>query len=119
MSIGAKSKALHLGIQSGKPAEDEGWGEGQPKIKVMGRELRVMRRWGYEWQDDSNEAPKEESIKREEEGESEEPSNADNNSSTIPTDTESQETIKADPSSSSEQNKQPSPATPKDTEPPL
>ncbi|KAL8740743.1 MAG: hypothetical protein Q9190_006580, partial [Brigantiaea leucoxantha] len=44
MSTGAKSKAVHLGLQSGKPAEEEGWGEGQPVVRVMGRDIRVMRR---------------------------------------------------------------------------
>ncbi|KAI4145867.1 MAG: hypothetical protein L6R39_003678, partial [Caloplaca ligustica] len=33
MSIGAKSRAVNLGIQTGKPAEEEGWGEGQPKLR--------------------------------------------------------------------------------------
>ncbi|KAI4214374.1 MAG: hypothetical protein LQ351_003127 [Letrouitia transgressa] len=51
MSTGAKSKAVHLGIQSGKTAEDEGWGEGQPVVRVMGRDVPVLRRWGYELND--------------------------------------------------------------------
>lgn len=51
MSTGAKSKAVHLGIQSGKSAEDEGWGEGQPVVRVMGRDMPVLRRWGYELSD--------------------------------------------------------------------
>ncbi|KAL9608205.1 MAG: hypothetical protein Q9167_006946 [Letrouitia subvulpina] len=51
MSTGAKSKAVYLGIQSGKSAEDEGWGEGQPVVRVMGRDVSVLRRWGYEMND--------------------------------------------------------------------
>ncbi|KAL8935452.1 MAG: hypothetical protein Q9216_005419, partial [Gyalolechia sp. 2 TL-2023] len=65
MSMGAKSKALNLGIQTGKAAGDEGWGEGQPKIKVMGRELRVMRRWGYEWHDQDEKEENTTQIKKE------------------------------------------------------
>ncbi|KAK3079953.1 hypothetical protein LTS18_003512, partial [Coniosporium uncinatum] len=29
-------------------AEEEGWGVGQPEVRVMGREIRVMKRWGYD-----------------------------------------------------------------------
>jgi hypothetical protein len=50
-SMNSKSKAVSIGIDREKAAEDEGWGEGQPLIKVMARELRVMKRWGYEWED--------------------------------------------------------------------
>jgi hypothetical protein len=49
--MNSKSKAVSIGIDREKAAEDEGWGEGQPLIKVMTRELRVMKRWGYEWED--------------------------------------------------------------------
>ncbi|KAI4192442.1 MAG: hypothetical protein LQ346_004312, partial [Caloplaca aetnensis] len=88
MSIGAKSKALNLGIQSGRPAEDEGWGEGQPKIKVMGRELRVMRRWGYEWHDDRRQETKDEAPIKQEDKE------AEDTPPTTTHDLPSQETIK-------------------------
>ncbi|KAL8917151.1 MAG: hypothetical protein Q9208_008120 [Pyrenodesmia sp. 3 TL-2023] len=123
MSIGAKSRAITLGIQSGKPAEDEGWGEGQPKIRVMGRELRVMRRWGYEWHDDHTQETKyQESVKQEDQEPEETPP-------TTTHDLASQETIKGDPSFPSpsptqQQQRQPShpqppPQTQKDTETPL
>ncbi|KAL8997662.1 MAG: hypothetical protein Q9188_006273, partial [Gyalolechia gomerana] len=122
MSTGARSKALYLGIQSGKAAEDEGWGEGQPKITVMGRELRVMRRWGYEWQDEGEKTPQ---IKNEI-GEPEQTPKPDNNNNTSPPsiNLESQETIKADPSPPPSPKKpntlHPPPASPpKDAEPPL
>ena len=49
VSVNAKTKALSLGIEKGTSAEDDGWGQGQPKIRVMGRDIRVMKRWGYEW----------------------------------------------------------------------
>ncbi|KAL8961586.1 MAG: hypothetical protein Q9183_005287 [Haloplaca sp. 2 TL-2023] len=92
MSMGAKSKALNLGIQSGNAAEEEGWGEGQPKIKVMGREVRVMRRWGYEWE----KAQGQEAVKQEAETDDTQPQYPPTND---PTDIESQGTIKGDPSS--------------------
>ncbi|KAF1920797.1 hypothetical protein BDU57DRAFT_439793 [Ampelomyces quisqualis] len=50
-SMNSKTKAVHIGIDREKAAEDEGWGKGQPLIKVMTRELRVMKRWGYEWEE--------------------------------------------------------------------
>ena len=49
VSVNARTKALSLGIEKGTSAEDDGWGQGQPKIRVMGRDIRVMKRWGYEW----------------------------------------------------------------------
>ncbi|KAJ4323518.1 hypothetical protein N0V94_001848 [Neodidymelliopsis sp. IMI 364377] len=61
VSMNSKTKAVHVGIDSGKSAEDEGWGEGQPIIRVMSREIRVMKRWGYEWE----ETPTESTIKTE------------------------------------------------------
>ncbi|KAL8716273.1 MAG: hypothetical protein Q9220_000178 [cf. Caloplaca sp. 1 TL-2023] len=108
MSMGAKSKAINLGIQSGKTAEDEGWGEGQPKIRIMGREVRVMRRWGYDPKEKSTIAAQQQNdvaVKQEEE--EEEPAAEPDNEE------ESQGTIKADPSSP------PAPTSTKDTEPPL
>ncbi|KAL9579698.1 MAG: hypothetical protein Q9212_004951, partial [Teloschistes hypoglaucus] len=56
MSQGAQSKALNIGLKSGKSADMEGWGEGQPKIRVMGQQLHVMRRWGYDCHDSSTQA---------------------------------------------------------------
>lgn len=53
VSMNSKTKAVHIGIESGKTAEDEGWGEGQPVIRIMNREVRVMKRWGYEWDEPS------------------------------------------------------------------
>lgn len=51
VSVNARTKALSLGIEKGTSAEDDGWGQGQPKIRVMGRSIRVMKRWGYEWKE--------------------------------------------------------------------
>ncbi|KAH8704506.1 hypothetical protein GQ44DRAFT_716754 [Phaeosphaeriaceae sp. PMI808] len=50
-SMNSKSKAIHIGIEKGKAAEDEGWGEGQPLVRIMTRDIRVMKRWGYEWEE--------------------------------------------------------------------
>jgi len=49
VSVGALSKAKSIGISSGATAEDEGWGKGQPVVTVMGREISVLKRWGYDW----------------------------------------------------------------------
>ncbi|KAL1610040.1 hypothetical protein SLS60_001705 [Paraconiothyrium brasiliense] len=48
-SANSQSKAKYIGIQKGASAEEEGWGEGQPLITVLNREIRVMKRWGYTW----------------------------------------------------------------------
>lgn len=48
VSLNSRSKAVSLGLESGKSAEEEGWGVGQPVIKIMGREVRVLKRWGYQ-----------------------------------------------------------------------
>lgn len=53
-SMNSKTKAVHIGLAKGQLAEDEGWGEGQPLVRVMTREIRVMKRGGYEWEDESD-----------------------------------------------------------------
>jgi hypothetical protein len=52
-SMNSKNKAIHIGLDSGKAAEDEGWGEGQPIVRIMTRDVRVMKRWGYDWEESS------------------------------------------------------------------
>ncbi|KAI9704447.1 MAG: hypothetical protein M1836_007310 [Candelina mexicana] len=47
VSVNSKSKAISLGIEKATSAEDEGWGQGQPGLKIMGRSVRVLKRWGY------------------------------------------------------------------------
>lgn len=47
VSANSRSKAVSLGIESGKSAEEEGWGQGQPTVKVLGREIPVLKRWDY------------------------------------------------------------------------
>lgn len=42
-SAGAQSKAKYIGLTD-STAEDEGWAQGQPSVKLMGRKIAVMRR---------------------------------------------------------------------------
>ena len=50
-SMNSKNKAIHIGLDHGQAAEDEGWGEGQPIVRIMSRDVRVMKRWGYDWEE--------------------------------------------------------------------
>lgn len=52
VSLNSKSKAVNLGISNGATAEQDGWGQGQPKIRIMGREVHVLKRGGYDWKAD-------------------------------------------------------------------
>jgi hypothetical protein len=47
VSANSQSKARSIGLETGKSAEEEGWAKGQPKAKVMGRQIAVMRRGNY------------------------------------------------------------------------
>ncbi|KAI9044415.1 uncharacterized protein KD926_001016 [Aspergillus affinis] len=47
VSANSRSKAASIGIADGGSAEQERWGEGQPVIKVLGREIKVLKRWDY------------------------------------------------------------------------
>jgi hypothetical protein len=49
VSANSRSKAVSLGLEKGASAEDEGWGTGQPKVRVLGRDIAVLKRGGYEW----------------------------------------------------------------------
>lgn len=49
IGITSRARAVSLGIESGKSAEEEGFGEGQPSVTVAGQRIRILRRWGYEW----------------------------------------------------------------------
>lgn len=51
VGINSRRKALSLGLEKGASAEDEGWGKGQPVVKLMGSSIKVMQRWGYEWEE--------------------------------------------------------------------
>ena len=58
VSVNSRSKAISLGIEKGNSAEDEGWGQGQPRVRIMGRDIRVMKRWGYDPSDGKAEGTK-------------------------------------------------------------
>lgn len=47
VSQGAKERARDLGLEKGTTAQEEGWGTGQPVVKVMSKDVRVVRRVGY------------------------------------------------------------------------
>lgn len=51
VGVNSRRKALSLGIEKGANAEDEGWGQGQPVVRLMGNTIKVMKRWGYEWEE--------------------------------------------------------------------
>ena len=53
IGITSRARAVSLGIESGKSAEEEGFGEGQPSVTVAGQQIRILRRWGYEWKRDA------------------------------------------------------------------
>lgn len=44
VSAGAQSKAKYIGLTTNATAEEDGWALGQPKIRLMGRDVPVMRR---------------------------------------------------------------------------
>lgn len=48
VSANSRSKAVSLGLESGQLAEEEVWGEGQPVVTVLGRDVRVLKRWDYD-----------------------------------------------------------------------
>jgi hypothetical protein len=52
VSVTSRARAVSLGIENGQSAEELGMGIGQATVKVMGKELRVLKRWGYDWKDD-------------------------------------------------------------------
>ncbi|KAF1987096.1 hypothetical protein K402DRAFT_63253 [Aulographum hederae CBS 113979] len=60
VSANSRSKAVSIGLEEGKSAEEEGWGGEWPVVVVMGREVRVLRRWGYDPDEGKEELPKEE-----------------------------------------------------------
>lgn len=60
VSVTSRSRAVYLGIESGKSAEEEGFGEGQPVVSVAGKQITVLRRWGYEWKEEEEEVVVEE-----------------------------------------------------------
>lgn len=62
VSVTSRARAVSLGIESGQSAEELGMGIGQATVKIMGKELRVLKRWGYEWKDDGVQPKNEPSV---------------------------------------------------------
>lgn len=52
VSANSRSKAVSLGIESpsatATAADEPEWGRGQPVIKLLGREISVLKRWDYD-----------------------------------------------------------------------
>jgi len=56
VSTTSRARAVSLGIQDiskDEEAQEAKLGEGQPLVTIMGKELKVLRRWSYEWQVDA------------------------------------------------------------------
>ncbi|KAI7369025.1 hypothetical protein KC354_g2221 [Hortaea werneckii] len=52
VSTTSRARAVSLGIQDiskDEELQEASLGEGQPIVTIMGKELRVLKRWGYEW----------------------------------------------------------------------
>jgi hypothetical protein len=63
VSANSRTKAVSLGLEKGASAEGEGWGMGQPKIRVLGREVYVLKRGGYQWKsEDQGTGPQAENM---------------------------------------------------------
>lgn len=60
VSLNSQSKAASIGISSSATAEKEGWGHGQPKVRIMSREVPVLKRGGYEFKTSEHQEPREE-----------------------------------------------------------
>ncbi|WEW55107.1 hypothetical protein PRK78_000535 [Emydomyces testavorans] len=61
VSANSRSKAASLGIEQGPSPEEEGWAKGQPTVTILGRDISVLRRLNYSWNeagqnDDSQES---------------------------------------------------------------
>ena len=54
VSLNSRSKAVSLGLEKESSAEKEGWGTGQPKVRVLGREIHVLKRGDYDWKSEEN-----------------------------------------------------------------
>jgi hypothetical protein len=61
IGVTSKARALYLGIDKGRSAEEEGFGEGQPSVWITGKEVKVLRRWGYEWRESEDSTANEQS----------------------------------------------------------
>jgi Uncharacterized protein family UPF0029 len=51
VSMNSNSKAVNLGLKE-KGRDEDSWGMGQPKVKVLNRDVFVLKRSGYDWKED-------------------------------------------------------------------
>ncbi|KAI7151096.1 hypothetical protein KC316_g15249 [Hortaea werneckii] len=68
VSTTSRARAVSLGIQDiskDEELQEASLGEGQPIVTIMGKELRVLKRWGYEWKATASETI---DVKHEDEG---------------------------------------------------
>lgn len=49
VSANSRTKAISLGIEKAAPGGEEQVSEGQPRVRIMGREVPVLKRGGYTW----------------------------------------------------------------------
>ncbi|KAI6872531.1 hypothetical protein KC323_g1512 [Hortaea werneckii] len=60
VSTTSRARAVSLGIQDiskDEELQEASLGEGQPIVTIMGKELRVLKRWGYEWKSNASNTP--------------------------------------------------------------
>ncbi|EFQ98154.1 hypothetical protein MGYG_01190 [Nannizzia gypsea CBS 118893] len=55
VSANSRTKARSLGIDTAPSAEGAEWAHGQPTVKVLGRSISVLRRVGYDWNEERGE----------------------------------------------------------------
>ena len=57
VSANSRSKATSLGMDwaRGPSADEAGWGQGQPRVRILGREVAVLKRSGYTWKGEEEE----------------------------------------------------------------
>ncbi|KXJ89742.1 hypothetical protein Micbo1qcDRAFT_235001 [Microdochium bolleyi] len=87
VSANSRSKAVSIGLEKGLSADEEGWGHGQPRVRVLGREVAVLKRGGYSWKGE------EKTVKQEG---NEEPSASIASSATATNDSQSAPTVTAE-----------------------
>ncbi|KAK0247622.1 hypothetical protein B0A54_01350 [Friedmanniomyces endolithicus] len=54
ISTSSRSRAVNLGIQTLDRADveaEERLAMGQPSVTILGKEIKILRRWGYEWKE--------------------------------------------------------------------
>ncbi|TKA63059.1 hypothetical protein B0A55_10187 [Friedmanniomyces simplex] len=56
ISTSSRSRAVNLGIQTLDKADveaEERLAQGQPSVTILGKEIKILKRWGYEWRSES------------------------------------------------------------------